>query len=345
MKTRTVVLAAALVAALARPGLGQTAVQTQTQTQAAARTQVGGYMSLEYIKGQPESGFHHGAIENLLAGVLAGGQIGQKFGFAAEVQARGVDTFSLNQAWAGFLPSQAFAVRAGLYLVPFGAWNTASRPYETVLIRTPLDLEFLYPSSWRDLGVLVQGQIGVVSYAGYIGNGLAETAGDTTLAYIQQFHDNNQDMAKGGRIGLVAGQAIQGGVSYYSGKYDDQNMRDLTLEGADFSWVTDQWEVHGEYAKALVENPQPYPRGETEGWHVWACMSFKSLQPVGSFQKVRMTDVYHDGGVDLDRSRWSAGLRYVLSQTLFVKFEYDWNKEKGTQLKNNQWQVQLGLSF
>jgi hypothetical protein len=343
MNKKPVVLAAALVAALAlaRPGFGQTQVPTQTQT----GPRVGGYLSLEYIKGQPESAYPHGLIDNLLAGFLAGGQIGQKFGFAVEVQAHGVDTFALNQAWAGFLPSEAFTVRAGLFLVPFGTWNTASRPYETALIRTPLDLEFLYPSSWRDMGVLVQGQIGVLSYAGYIGNGLAETPGDTTLAYVQQFRDNNTDLAKGGRIGLVVSQSIQGGVSYYTGKYDDQNMLDLTLEGADFSWVTDQWEIHGEYTKALIENPQPVSRGETEGWHIWASMNFKGLQPVGSFQKVKMTDLAHLGDVGIDRSRWSAGLRYVLSQTLFAKFEYDWNKEKGAPLKDNQWQVQLGLSF
>lgn len=345
MNKKPVVIAIAIVLAfvLARPGFSQ--YQTQVQTQRQNPFKIGGYLSLEYIKGQPDSAYPHGVIENLLAGFLAAGQIGQNFAFAAEVQAHGVDSFALNQAWVGFLPSQAFSARAGLFLVPFGAWNTASRPHETVLIRTPLNLEYLYPSSWRDLGVIVEGQNGVLTYATYLGNGLAETAGTDTLAYVQQFRDNNTNMAKGGRIGLVVGQGLRGGVSYYTGKYDDQNMRDLTMEGADLTWVTNQWEVHGEYTKALIENPQPYSRGETEGWHVWACMSFKSIQPVGSYQKVKMSDIYHNGGVDLDRSRWSAGLRYVLSQALFVKFEYDWNKEKGTPLNDNQWQVQLGLSF
>ncbi|HOW86981.1 MAG TPA: hypothetical protein P5119_13365 [Candidatus Aminicenantes bacterium] len=345
MKKTRFLFAAALAACLVFPAFGQILAQTQTQTQTQARPQIGGYLSLEYIKGQPESAYPHGAIENLLAGFLTAGQIGQKFGFAAEVQARGVDEFSLNQAWAGFLPSEAFTVRAGLYLVPFGQWNAASRPYETVLIRTPLNLEHLYPSSWRELGVLAHGRIGILTYDAYLGNGLAETSDAGATPYVQQFRDNNTDMAKGGRLGFAAGQAIQGGVSYYSGKYDDQNMRDLTLEGVDFSWVTAQWEVHGEYTKALIENPQPYPRGESEGWFVWMCMSFRGLQPVGSFQKVKMTDVYHNEGAGLDRKRWSAGLRYVLSQTLFIKLEYDWNTEKGTALKDNQWQVQLGLSF
>ena len=328
MKSKQAAIAAAVLLALAVP----------------ARSQVkyGGYLALEYIKGQAESPNPHGNIENLLAGFLAAGRLGQKFGFTVEVRALGVSEFDLDQAWAGFVPSEGFTVRAGLYLVPFGAWNTASRPHETLLIRTPLNLEFLYPASWRDLGVLVQGKIGVLSYAAYLGNGLAE--GDTTPV-VQQFDDNNTDKAKGGRLGLLIGQGVQAGVSYYTGKYDLQNMRDLTLEGADLSWVTEQWEVHGEYSKALLENPQPFAQGKSEGYSIWACMNLKSFQPVGSFQKLKFTDPFHNGGIALDQSRWTAGLRYVLSSTLFLKAEYDWNLEKGTALKNDQWQVQVGLSF
>jgi hypothetical protein len=328
----TLLVLAAVLLVLAVPARGQ------------GQTQIGGYLALEYIKGQAASAYPHGAIENLVAGLLAAGRVGQKFGFAVEVRSRDVNTFDLNQAWAGFLASDAFTARIGLYLVPFGQWNTASRPHETLLIRTPLNLEFLYPASWRDLGVLVEGRIGVMSYAGYVGNGLAEAEGES-LPYGQQFHDNNTDKAKGGRLGFLVGQEVKAGVSYYTGRYDEFNTRDLTLEGADLSWVTAQWEVHGEYTKGFIENPEPYARGTSEGFSIWGCMSFRGFQPVGSFQKIKFTDPFHEGGLALDRSRWTAGLRYVLSSTLFVKFEYDWNKEKGTPLKDNQWQVQAGLSF
>ncbi len=325
-----IVLLPAIVLAVALPAGSQTQVQ------------VGGYLSLEYIKGQPESAYPKGNTANLLAGFLAAGRAGQRFGFAVEGRAQGVNSFGLLQAWAGFLPAETFTVKAGLFLVPFGAWNRASRPYETVFIRTPLNLEYLYPESWRDIGVLTEGQVGVLTYAAYLGSGLAEA---DRLGGGQQFEDNNNDWAKGGRLGLVFSPEIRAGVSYYSGKMDEQKLRGLVLEGVDLSWVTAQWEVHGEYTKALVDNPDPFERGESEGWYVMMVMSFKGLQPFGSFQKLKYTDGYHGGGIDLDRSRWAAGLRYVLSRTLFIKAEYDWNKEKGTVLKNNQVQVQLGASF
>jgi hypothetical protein len=302
----------------------------------------GGYLSVEYIKGQSESLFPRGSMENLLAGFAAAGQIGQKFGFMIEARTRSVSTFELDQAWAGFMPSQAVSIKAGLFLVPFGAWNRASRPYETLLIRTPLNLEYLYPASWRDLGVVVEGEIGVLSYAAYMGNGLGEF---DQLGSGQQFRDNNTNKSKGGRLGLKVGDGVRAGVSYYTGKYDDQDLSDLVLEGADLAWVTGQWEVHGEYTKAIIENPQPFEKGKSEGYSIWMAMSFKSFQPVGSFQKVKVDDPYRGGGILLNQSRWTAGVRYVLSSTLFIKIEYNWNKETGAVLKNNQLQVQAALSF
>jgi hypothetical protein len=328
MNNKHVAIVAAAVLALALPAAGQ--------------VRYGGYLGFEYIDGQAESANPQGNVENLLAGFLAVGQVGGKFGFGIEARMLDVSSFELNEAWAGFLPSERFTVRAGLFLVPFGTWNRASRPHETILIRTPLNLEYLYPASWRDLGLLVEGQVGVLTYAGYLGNGLAES---DMLNTGQQFRDNNTDKAKGGRLGLLAGQAIRAGVSYYTGKMDDQEMLDLVLEGVDLAWVTQNWEIHGEYTRALIDNPEPFDSGESEGFFIWAAMSFRSFQPVGSFQKVKYFDPYHGGGIDLDQSRWSAGLRVVLSSTFFIKAEYDWNKEEGIALKNDQLQVQLGLSF
>ena len=328
MKNKHAVIAAAAVLWLALP------VRSQVQA--------GGYLSLDYIKGQAESAYPKGNTANLLAGVLAQGQVGQKFGFSVEGRTLGVSSFGLVQAWAGFMPAETFTVKAGLFLVPFGSWNRSSRPYQTVLVRTPLNLEYLYPESWRDIGIVVEGQVGVLTYSAFLGSGLAEA---DRLGGGQQFEDNNSDWAKGGRLGLVFSQQIQAGISYYTGKMDEQGLRDLTLEGVDLAWVTPQWEVRGEYSKALIDNPEPFERGRSEGWSVWMTMSLRSIQPFGSYQTVEYTDAYHGGGIALDHSRWAAGLRFVLNGSLFVKAEYDWNKEKGTALRNNQLQVQLGLSF
>jgi hypothetical protein len=314
-----------------------------------AQVKITGYLSGEYNKGQAASDFALGSFGNVQGGVIATGAFAQKFRFTVEARAltleapgtSGEARFDVEQAWVGFVPSQAFGVKAGLFLVPFGAWNQASRPYETVLIGTPLNLQYLYPQSWRDLGLVVDGQIGILAYAAYIGNGLKEA---DSLAQGQQFADNNKDKAKGGRLALVFSQGIQAGVSYYTGKFDDLDQRSLTLKGAHLSWVTSEWEVRAEATKGKIENPQPFGNGKCEGYSVWAIMNFRYIQPVGSFQKVKYEDLFHGEGIALDVSRWTAGVRVALGTNLFLKGEYQWNLET-PKVKNNLIRVQAGASF
>ena len=329
------VLCAALVAAAA--------IRLQAQVK------INGYLSGEFDKGQEASAYPNGSFGNVQAGLIASGVFSQKFRFTLEARALTLEApetsggarFEVEQAWVGFVPSQVFGIKAGLYLVPFGAWNQASRPYETVLVGTPLNLQYLYPESWRDLGLLVDGRLGFLSYAAYIGNGLKEA---NSLAEGQQFSDNNKDKAKGGRLAVNFSRDIQAGVSYYTGKYDNLDQRSLTLEGAHFSWVTSDWEVRAEATRGTIENPQPWTEGKCEGYSIWAIMNFSHVQPIGSFQKVKYEDPYHGGGIALDLSRWTAGVRITLGANLFLKGEYEWNLET-PKVKNNLIRVQAGASF
>ncbi len=319
----------------------------QTAASSGPIIKYGGYFSLDYLKGQADSGFANGSLENIQAGLMVNGLISQRFAFALEVRSRSESLFEIEQAWAGFVPSQAFSARVGMYLVPFGQWNRASRPYETPLISTPLNLAFLYPASWRDLGVTVEGQVAIFSYATYVGNGLKEA---DNLASGQQFSDNNKDKAKGGRLGLIIGQDIQAGASYYTGKYDTANERNLSLEGVDFSWVTAQWEIKAEVAKALIDNPDPIAEGKSEGYSVWMVLKFAHLQPWGSLQRVKYMDPGHptgdEMGIAINQRRWAIGLTWTPANNLFLKIEYDWNKDKILPAaRKNLFSAQAAFSF
>ena len=310
----------------------------------------GGYLSFEYLKGQEESLDPRGSIQNIKAGFLATGVVASKFNFALEARYWGGESlfqisdslFQLEQAWVGFSSSKAFSVKAGMYLVPFGRWNTASRAHETLLVGTPLNLAYLYPPSWRDLGVLTEGAFGFVSYAFYFGNGLKEA---DSLAGGQQFGDNNKDKGKGGRFGLKLSEGFQAGVSYYTGKLDDLDERNLKLEGVDIAWVAEAWEIWGEATRGKIANPEPFADGLCEGWSIWTVMKPGKFQPVGSYQQVKYKDPFHgDGGIALDQSRWTAGFRFVLGPSLYVKAEYEWNDEV-PEIKNNLFRIQAALGF
>jgi hypothetical protein len=316
------------------------------------QVQYGGYISFEAIKGQSESEYPEFNLENLQAGVLAGGRVSGTFGFALEIRARSISLFELEEAWVGFLPSQTINIKAGLFLVPFGLYNRASRPHETAFVRTPLNFLDMYPPSWRELGLCVEGQIGIVTYAAYIGNGLGE---GESLRDGQLFRDNNTDKGKGGRAGLIFSNSLMAGFSYYTGKYDDAGERQLTLGGVDITWMTTEWEVKGEFTKALIENPDPFEDGRSEGFTVWTSMFLGNFRPVGSFQKVSTEDPFHgegfvsglEPGAGLYRNltRWTAGLHFLPAPGVVIKIEYDWNKDKELSLKDDVFQVQAAFRF
>jgi hypothetical protein len=316
-----------------------------------AEVRTGGYLSFAFLKGQEQSGASHGSFQDLRGGGLASGDLGQGFSFLVEARFRSESKFELEQALAGFRIGASGDLRVGLFLVPFGKYNESNRPQQTVLIGTPLNLEAAYPESWRDIGLTVQGRTGFLRYASYFANGLGEKDG---AAAGQLFRDINKDKATGGRLGFIAGEGFEIGVSYYSGKYDADNELRLTLEGADLTWVTKDYEVRGEYTRGLWKNPGGVPDGKASGFFGLVALYFGKLQPVASFQRWDPGDagsglrlVALEGGAEIlgVRSRWALGVRYYLGPTFVVKAEYDINREKGLALRNNLVRIQAAVSF
>jgi hypothetical protein len=335
MRTRVIVFCALLAVPLALKG----------------ETKPGGYLSFEFIKGQAQSGASQGSFQNLRGGLFFAGDLGEKIDFMFEMGLKSESKLEMEQASVGFKLAVESDFRLGLFLVPFGKYNESNRPHETALVRTPLNLAGVYPASWRDIGLVVRGRMGFLRYAAYLGNGLGEKDG---AAAGQLFKDNNKDKGKGLRLGFIAGEGFEVGVSYSSGKYDSNNSLRLTLKGADLTWVTNDYEVRGEYTKAVWKNPAGAPDGRSDGYFVLMALNFGKLQPVVSFQRWNPGDsslgarlLVSDENPEIlgARSRWAFGLRYFMSSTFLIKVEYDMNKEKSPALRNNAVQIQAALSF
>lgn len=311
----------------------------------------GGYLSFSFAKGQEDSGLKQGSFLDLQGGLYLNGMIASKLTYILELRLRSEAKLEMEQALVDFSLGAAGDARMGLFLVPFGKYNESNRPHQTALIRTPVNLAGLYPASWRDIGLMVQGRIGILRYAAYLGNGLGEKDG---AAAGQLFRDINKDKGAGGRAGFVIGEGFEAGASLYSGKYDQVNALRLTLEGADLTWVTTDYEVRGEITKAVWKNPGGAVQGESNGYYVLVALNFGGLQPVVSYQWTNPGDL--SLGVPLvapvegpeapgERSRWAFGARYAFGPSFLVKIEYDVNREKGPALKNNLLQIQAAISF
>jgi hypothetical protein len=314
--------------------------------------QITGYVSANFFKSQIEGDFFKGTFKNPLFGLIFTGDISPGFAYGAEFRIVDISRIEIDQAWVGLSSSEAFRLQGGLYLVPFGIYNRINRPHQTTLINSPLHVEYCYPERWRDIGVLVDGTIGGFVYQGYLGNGLREAEG---LRDAQQFEDNNKNKGIGGRVGWRFSQGFELGYSINSGKYDNENSRNLILHGVDVNWVTEDWQIMGEYTKAIIKNPDGYSNGDAEAYFVQAAIDLGAFQPFASYQKLKYVDPYHGqgfsaefgpgAGISIDRNRWAFGVVYVPVPNVYIKFEYDLNREKIATIKDDVWAVQAAVRF
>ncbi len=310
-----------------------------------------GYLSFEYIKGQDQTDLVDGSFRNSQFGLIFSDEIAPRVDYVAEFRFKEESRIELEQAWVGLNLSNSLNFKLGLYIVPFGKYNLINRPHQTMLINAPLIVEKMFPPSWKDMGVLLEGRTGNIYYSAYIGNGLYESE---NLEGSQQFEDNNLNKAKGARLGTALSQSLEVAFSYYKGKYDEENERDLILQGIDLIWSSEGVQILSEYLRGTVQNPENFPEGRVEGYYVQASLESGNLRPVVSYQRLKYEDLFHGqgfssagpgAGISEEKKRWTLGFVYLASKNVFLTFEYDFNREKDIEIKNNSYSFQVSLSF
>lgn len=318
----------------------------------SAQVRTGGYFSFEFLKGQADADFPDGTFKNPQLGLLFSGEITPKVSFLTEARMDQSKTIDLMQAWVSLVPSQYVNIKLGLYLVPFGGYNESSRPYQTMIINPPLNVAALYPAQWRDLGLVTEGKASGVLYSFYFGNGMRE---GPDLNQGQQFRDNNAGKGFGGKLGMSFSEGVVGYYSYYRGKSDDANKRNIILHGVNLAWESEGYQILGEYTKAQVENPDGFAEGNGEGFFIQVSINFGGLNPFVSYQRLKYRDDFHGmgfaglnqpgTGILQKNRRWAIGVTARVYEMVLFKLEYDFNQEKDLEIKNNQLVCQLALSF
>lgn len=311
-----------------------------------------GYFSFDAVRGPEGLSSKDWSLMNLRGGLFFSGGLSSGLTFILEPTFAPGENIGLTQAWAGLTFSQGITVKAGLFLVPFGKYNSARRPYETTLITDPSLIGVVYPVNWRELGLEAEATFGNFDLAVFAGNGLAEAA---DFGAGQQFKDNNRNKAWGGRLGATLSTSFRVGGSYYRGRADSANDRTLTMFGADASWLTESIRATGEYVKTTIENPDPFDKGEAEGWFGLLEIRWNQWTPAVSYQYLRADDPFHGPGfagenlpgtgIFRDGKRWAFGVSYSLATYVLLKLEYDRERERGADKWTSTIQVQAAVYF
>jgi len=102
--------------------------------------------------------------------------------------------------------------------------------------------------------------------------------------------DINKNKGVGGRLALRFGQGFEAGGSFYSGKYDETNSKNIRFEGFDLIWVTTGWEIKGEYVRTEFNHPFLNQTLEFDGYYLTLIMFFNRFKPYFSYQYSMLPD-------------------------------------------------------
>ena len=166
---------------------------------------------------------------------------------------------AVEQAYLDYKAHANIGLRGGLVMVPLGLVNEVHEPTAFHGVNRPSVEQWIIPSTWRENGAGVFGDIGPVSYRSYVMAGLhgkntadPKTDGFTGLKAIrggrtEGTNTSIEDLAWASRIDVTPVAGVKAGAALYIGQAD---QGDLTA-----SVPVTLWETHAtaEYRGASIK--------------------------------------------------------------------------------------------
>lgn len=216
------------IADVARLGLGPAASKVYGVSRGVS---IGGYGELLYenFDSKREDGSASGATDQLdllRAVVYFGYKFDDRFLFNSEIEFEHASTeddgeVSVEFAYLDYLWRDEINLRAGLVLLPMGLVNELHEPTTFLSSERPETERRILPSTWRENGVGLYGDLGPFSYRSYVVNGL-DARGFAASGLRDGRQDGSkakaQDFAWVGRLDYVATPGLLVGASGYLGK-------------------------------------------------------------------------------------------------------------------------------
>ncbi|RAP32209.1 hypothetical protein DID76_00980 [Candidatus Marinamargulisbacteria bacterium SCGC AG-414-C22] len=263
----------------------------------------------------------------------------------------------IEQAWLDYKLSDTLTNRIGIILVPFGRVNVLHDSNLRDATQRPLYSKYIVPSTWFDTGTGFHGKMSYndvdFGYEVYVVNGLADTD-DLTTDDIKSSNgirkarpnykiDNNNNKALAGRVFISPRIGFDVGYSFYQGKYDDDNSKNIALNGMDLFFKKGKHEFIAEYAIASIDSNSGTVPKKMDGGYI----EFRShvLQTylkskLFSFKRPIITVFARTGFVNTDHAtdyvtyRYTLGFNFrpvesVVYKLEFVQDNYDQPTETG----------------
>ncbi|WP_170115678.1 hypothetical protein [Melittangium boletus] len=259
--------------------------------------------------------------------------------------------------------------RAGVILVPVGAYNLRHDAPAQELAERPIAYTTVVPTTWFESGAGFLGGFDLgrdwrLSYEAYAINGLdARILDDQGFRAARGSHleDNNNDKALTARVSVSPFLGLEAAVSGYTGEYDLEGRR-ASMLNADVFWRVGALDLTGEVVRAFIDPGfvQGFPEGSPSntrqrvptgmfGFYAQANYRFR-IEPFFRW----LPDEWHDGHFTAslryeekdtdtefvtvgDVARLTLGLNFRPLPPYVIKTSLYWEKSGGDGLKPHLW--------
>ena len=282
-------------------------------------------------------------------------------------------------AYLDYMHSRELNARAGLVLLPVGLVNELHEPTAFLGATRPGVDDVIIPTTWRELGGGLYGELGPFAYRAYAVNGL-NAAGFTADEGIREGRSEGSEapatnFAVTARLDYTAVPGLLLGASVFSG---DSGQGQRTPSGQEIGGLTTLWDAHadwrwrglwlrGVYARttigqaALINELNGFTGNESigsvqEGWYVQGAFDLFSLKSGGSraalmpYARYEQYDTQAEVPLgyarnpENDRHDLTLGLAFKPIDQIILKADWQ-QRHNAASTGVNQWNMSLGYIF
>jgi hypothetical protein len=198
--------------------------------------------------------------------------------FLAELEfEHGTEEIAIETAQVEFEFLQALVFRAGIMVVPIGAYNVNHDPPKYEFVERPLEATQIIPTTLSDVGFGFNGKIFwnklLFTYDAYLVNGLSDgiILNDQGRTFLESgkaaerfAEDNNGSPSFTGRLAVKSLKFGELGFSYYGGVYNSYQIegemvdakRSIGIAAIDFNTKIEKLIIQGEFAVNSIDVPK-----------------------------------------------------------------------------------------
>ncbi len=353
----------------------------QTQINAAQRilsgnintgVTVGGYGEVTY--NQPES--KNGELDVQRLVLLFGYKFNDNVQFVTEVELEHVEEVFVEQAFVQYSINDNVNLRGGLMLIPMGITNEYHEPTTFNGVERPSIDASIVPTTWREIGVGVQGRFNEVSlgYQAYIFNGFQSVNGTKTLGGKNGLRNGRQKGIKStvdspnlsAKLDYYGLPGLRLGLAGYFGRTqaeDDIEKIDgtsvgISMIGFDARYAFKRFTARGQFIHASISDTEDYNAlndadlgSALQGWYLEGAYNLlpkTKQQQLFAFARYSDYDTHASvaGGLvkndSYDRDEWTFGLSYKMAPGAVLKADY---QIKGNAIEDSNAQNQLNIGL